>query len=217
MQSASQVADATLCAKVMTHCGMSTRPVPVSDAIDVNLLKEKVRAAGCKLKAPANVASILELERKHELELPAEYRAFLLEVGNGGAGPPAYGLYDIDTAFAERRKGIYTLADPFEPPLSGHDYVDLTAPGMLLLGTHGCAYYDGLVVSGPERGQVWTFIEEHPGWIPIRDESRVPPEHGDHEDAYDVLLSCENRQLRVCFSRYFEQWLDWQLSRSSNQ
>jgi hypothetical protein len=37
---------------------------------------------------------IIEFETTHGLSLPADYRNFLMNVGNGGAGP-AYGLFKL--------------------------------------------------------------------------------------------------------------------------
>lgn len=40
-----------------------------------------------KLNPPASESHLQEFEAKHNLSLPEGYRRFLLQVGNGGAGP----------------------------------------------------------------------------------------------------------------------------------
>lgn len=45
-----------------------------------------------ELEPPLTPAELAELEGQFEVELPAEYRSFLLQAGRGGAGP-AYGLF----------------------------------------------------------------------------------------------------------------------------
>jgi hypothetical protein len=37
-------------------------------------------------------AEISAFEKRYHIELPQDYRLFLMEVGNGGKGPPYYGL-----------------------------------------------------------------------------------------------------------------------------
>ncbi len=38
---------------------------------------------------------VASFEKEHEISLPSDYRNFLLTVGNGGDGPPEYGLLKI--------------------------------------------------------------------------------------------------------------------------
>lgn len=47
---------------------------------------------GWELEPPLTPAELAELEGQFRVELPAEYRSFLLQAGRGGAGP-AYGLF----------------------------------------------------------------------------------------------------------------------------
>src|SRR5918996_2512608 len=39
------------------------------------------------LNAPLVETEVLAFERQHAIRLPVDYRRFLIEVGNGGAGP----------------------------------------------------------------------------------------------------------------------------------
>jgi len=164
---------------------------------------------------PLDRAALEAFEQRMGVALPRDYAQFLVDVADGGAGPPAYGLYSLAEAVAESDKGIYSFAEPFEPPTTQHDLVDLEAPGMLLLGHQGCGYWDGLVLAGPETGTVWTFVEVRPGWIPIVAQDQLRRQDGqpftwsdDYDDFYGVTLLPANRALRLSFSRYYEQWLD---------
>ena len=49
---------------------------------------------GFELNDPISERELVGWERGHGIELPAEYRAYLLELANGGAGP-FYGLFPL--------------------------------------------------------------------------------------------------------------------------
>jgi len=104
------------------------------------------------------VKELRTFEEFFSVTLPSDYRQFLLEAGNGGAGP-YYGLLPLSGAF------VYgNLAKPFA--LTGEwDQSDCQEPedeipetyrdGCLAISEHGCGYWSFLVVTGPERGMVW--------------------------------------------------------------
>jgi hypothetical protein len=52
------------------------------------------RAHEYQLFAPLREPGIAEFEERHQLSLPEDYRFFITEVGNGGAGP-YYGLFQF--------------------------------------------------------------------------------------------------------------------------
>src|SRR5262245_31174870 len=47
-------------------------------------------------RPPLEARSLLEFERRQGIELPDEYRDFLLQVANGGAGPGCDGLWSLN-------------------------------------------------------------------------------------------------------------------------
>jgi hypothetical protein len=130
-------------------------------------------------------------EREHGVTLPVEYRAFLLELGNGGAGP-FYGLFplgswdgsggglgglesledevgDLRAPFPHRESwnlSASRLAPPDEFDSDEHEnawndaldteyYARSLLDGGFWICHHGCALRTVLVVTGPERGNVW--------------------------------------------------------------
>ncbi|MCX4684308.1 SMI1/KNR4 family protein [Kitasatospora purpeofusca] len=151
------------------------------------------------LEDPLGEREVDQLEAQLGVRLPEDYRAFLTEVGAGGAGP-GYGLFPVRRAgdrWSWEGDGA-DLADPgrlSEPfPAQGPDPALLDAlqeecpqeedfdeedafdeaqaewdsrwedlmwspertVGALVLSHSGCAYRQWLVVSGPERGRIWS-------------------------------------------------------------
>jgi SMI1 / KNR4 family (SUKH-1) len=128
------------------------------------------------LNAPKKEAELAFFEKQHGIQLPSGYRAFLLVVCNGSAGP-YYGMQrfessrndDLDKPSPER------LLDPSKPfphtdawnvkagELSpeeqgkfDEDYFDPKwASGLLRIANYGCGVFINLVVHGPSKGQMW--------------------------------------------------------------
>lgn len=176
------------------------------------------------MNPPIGPAELESLELTHRLTLPEDYRRFLLEVADGGAGP-GYGLYSLAHALEERGPGVWGLDDPFEPPIDRGDAIDLRAPGMLLLNHDGCSFYGGLAVSGPVAGTVWAYVEVDPGWIPSVEGELVGPdgapfdlrgsEVADYQEWYEVMLSARNRARWQSFASWYGTWLDGVISQAT--
>jgi SMI1/KNR4 family protein SUKH-1 len=66
---------------------------------------------------PLSEAFIRKFEEAHRIVLPAEYRGFLLEVGNGGAGP-GYGLFKFGEMDENNSYGPWHEGDGFVGVLS---------------------------------------------------------------------------------------------------
>lgn len=125
-------------------------------------------------------ADVAAFEAWHRVTLPGAYRTFLLEVGNGGAGPH-YGLFSLDgdglrADDLEERSLAGHLATPFphthawnpdyyvhadERPrpvdaITEDDYFDVRqTSGSLIIAEFGCGAFHRLVITGPARGEVW--------------------------------------------------------------
>ena len=143
---------------------------------DVLQIEELIRARGARLNPPASLQAIEAFEAQHGISLPSDYRAFILTFGDGGDGPPSYGLLPLGVTdpacvpewFASGYAGL--LAQPFplrsswvwegEPEGSALEQRLATLRhGSLCLGTDGCGLFWLLVVSGPERGQIWQLAD----------------------------------------------------------
>jgi len=136
-------------------------------------------AHGFDLAPPLSEAAVIAFESIHGIALPDAYRAFLLKVGSTGAGP-GYGLTGLPTepAVAATLVGTCPLTrqdaeDVRRRRATGEDHafverVPVSGAGVLSLCDHGCGWNSYLVISGPDRGAVWTGGEL--GWFPDADD-----------------------------------------------
>jgi hypothetical protein len=112
-----------------------------------------------QLNAPLAADDVARFEAEARVRLPAEYRAFLLDAGDGGAGP-VYGLKPLRTEeryFTRNRRDGAPAADPARAFRLPDALPDDASPydGCLELAEIGCGYFYFLVVTGERAGEVW--------------------------------------------------------------
>lgn len=119
---------------------------------------------------PASLKEIEEFEQETGILLPDGYRNFLLQAGNGGAGP-FYGLFSLEQVKGwlswqvEPRETPYLVPGIDPDPLKDlgdrdHDW----RRGCIPIGSQGDTYFTYLLVAGPDRGRV-VYIEYERSWI----------------------------------------------------
>lgn len=98
-------------------------------------------------------AQLAAWEHAHGVTLPDDYRDFLTRLGNGGAGPD-HGIFALGTwDGGDLDPMLGGLARPFQLDTIGGPG---TLPdGALWICHHGAGLRTLLVVTGPERGNVW--------------------------------------------------------------
>lgn len=169
--------------------------------------------------------ALMALEERLEVSLPSDYREFLVELGNGGAGP-SYGVFPfgewdgagsglepwigkphVVTSLARefplaRRWSLPARRfeapafptdaeeDAWQAALDAELYPDSLTRGWFPICHHGCALRTYLVVTGPERGNVWHDARPEQG--PVTPHTR--------------------KGKRLSFSEWYELWLDTSLS-----
>ncbi len=108
-------------------------------------IKEKLKKLELKLNPPLPKEELAFFEKYLKVKLPDEYKQFLTEVGNGGAGP-FYGILPLDM-----------WADAVDGPVS--DDFELADPymGTITICDQGCTYYSLLVVTGKDRGKIVNY------------------------------------------------------------
>jgi len=126
-----------------------------------------------ELGPPLDERELVDFERHRGILLPADYRAFVTQIGHdgpgkwGGAGP-FWGLLPLrrwDEALVQNTgSDVLKVAFPFAPGCDyGADWLDelgLTDdgeewfPGAIALGHLGCGDLAALVVTGAGRGRV---------------------------------------------------------------
>jgi hypothetical protein len=137
---------------------------------------KKVQSQGRRLNAPISERAVQDFEAAHGIQLPDGYREFLLRGGNGGEGPPCYGLgplglpandmppeqarwwvelRDVQKAFPFTRYWIWD--DGQETDEGSEEQVNY---GSVYIGNDGCGAYWHLIITGPERGNVWMISGE---------------------------------------------------------
>ena len=122
-----------------------------------------------------NVVDAFEAAR--QVQLPSDYRSFLLQVGDGGVGPGLFmrplgapfddgeewepGSIAQDDSYKSLHlpfpytEGVEGFHDDDVLEQSGSEDVDWEPPGALHLWDYGCAIWGLLVLTGPSAGQVW--------------------------------------------------------------
>lgn len=207
-----------------------------------------------QLAPPLAPDAVATFELLHGVRLPEDYRAFLLEVGSGGAGP-YYGLnalgnfehaigrlagLEVEPENWRTGEGLDPafLASPFPHqtafnPVDGSAYQDLTEDeeealaeaegeelfpelwedkwllGTLCLSEQGCNLRDLLVVSGDERGHIWTDDRcDGGGFQPIEPNRtrRAMPD----SDYTPMFMTAET--AHTSFLTWYEWWLDQSLN-----
>ena len=179
--------------------------------VDTSLKAFGARSHRYEIGPPVSTEQILEFESKYSVSLPESYKAFLLNIGNGGhsknssAAGPFYGIYPFGKHIGElvyegaeealRKESMLSpdmTADEWDAlreileddDLSEEDYVKELGRiygGILPLGSQGCTYLHALVLTGKYKGKV-------------------------------VNLDHDNQQPRFTFEDHFlgwyERWLD---------
>jgi hypothetical protein len=133
-----------------------------------------------QLRAPLGIAELQRFESEFDVSLPTDYLDFLTFVSNGGPGPHN-GLYPLDaavTVLCEKSRAFlsapFPLTEAFTPFDDQPDFDELSDEaywqlirGSIVLANHGCGRYDRLVISGPQKGQVWTDAAFDHGLYPV--------------------------------------------------
>jgi hypothetical protein len=150
------------------------------------------------LNPPLSEREVLAFEERARVTIPEEYRVYLLEFANGGAGPDN-GVFPLDPSgdVAASR-----LDEPFPIPTDLARQVisrpqrqrfleglaeDL--PGCLDLTDGGCGIGAFLVFSGEQRGIVWYW--------------------GAHNELYPAA---NDTGEQIGFLAWYEEWLDRRLA-----
>lgn len=69
----------------------------------IERIKHKIIERNIHLNARLSQCEIDNFEAQHNIYLPESYRRFLLEIGNGGSGPPYYGLVSLPDTVSKQR------------------------------------------------------------------------------------------------------------------
>lgn len=172
-----------------------------------------------RLSSPVPEEELQHFEALHNITLPTEYRSFLMEIGECGAGP-YYGLLSLSSTLYNDIDRGSVLIDPskeftfteawnsdYEPIADEEenhklykaweqDYFDPKwASGMLRISNFGCGVSINIVVNGAEHGNIWVDDRCNDGGI-------YPDPHF-------------GKQGRITFTNWYEAWLDEALDKAN--
>ncbi|MET8539646.1 SMI1/KNR4 family protein [Kitasatospora sp. NPDC004799] len=124
---------------------------------------EMDRVPGGPLRSVLSEAEVRSFERDYGVALPADYRTFLMTIGDGGPGP-YHGIWVLSRSYGPKDEAWWPgyLATPFPftravgPDDLEDDYdEDGIVPGSMIISDMGCGAFVRLVVTGAASGQVW--------------------------------------------------------------
>lgn len=124
---------------------------------------------------PVSSSSIVKFEQDLGVELPKNYREFLLCIGHGCG--PYYGIWSPAEVLSEVKSldqhpsrspsGKF----PFNSVTAEIQYKDWPNEGCIPIGHQGCTFWTVLVLDGVFRGTVWDvacFVGDDGEWLPAR-------------------------------------------------
>lgn len=172
---------------------------------------------------PMAEAELRAIERKYEVALPPEYRAFLARFGDTSVGP-GHLFRRVNEGLTARSKNHFPLTKPFLGTVSpAHQrlsnerqweaYAELLKhwepipkeDGVLSISDYGCAIYGVLILNGPYRGQVWILQGDTAYYGPF----------GGSEPHHDESALAEWRPTEhpreYSFLEWYEHWLNVRL------
>lgn len=218
-------------------------PLDVSKIVEgVRMLREADRNLAVfganghqhKLRPRLDEAKVVEFERRYSLRLPDEYRQFLTQVGNGGAGP-YYGIHGLDELYETKEDYWNDLSKPFPyrhqwagPPdllkaineaedgscdqdrrgeLIDEYWRLASRDGSINICEFGCNLRFLLIVNGPELGRIWfDATPDLAGYSPVALNHSAPVERYAKWCIIDKDTAAETR---VGFAEWYDCWLDW--------
>jgi hypothetical protein len=176
-----------------------------------------------KLKPCLSQSDIQEFEDKFQVKLPDDYRDFLLEIGNGGAGP-GYGLLGIEINHLNRENSDFkSLSQPFLLTQEWNDLDLMQASheegnpvyfypnfiqGTILVAEYGCGVEARLVITGSERGNIWIDDRTNEAGIYPLSPHCAAFFHDDPDIEADLYESIEEVKTALSFSDWYSDWLN---------
>lgn len=127
---------------------------------------------GYRLHPPLSAQQVEAFEAAHGVSLPAPYRRFVTELGNGGAGP-YYGVLPLEPELPELLQPFpFTQASAL--PDEDEDAWEGRIPGAITIAEYGCGIFFLLVVRGELAGQVWVDARYETGISPAARDPATP-------------------------------------------
>jgi hypothetical protein len=106
---------------------------------------------------------VLAFEQRHSIVLPAEYRAFITQVGNGGAGP----FYGVLPMSLESPQITQPWTYDTRHEVVADEEFDTDPPGAITIAEYGCGIFVLLIVNGHRAGEIWWDARYETGFDPI--------------------------------------------------
>lgn len=150
------------------------RKLPLAAKADPGRAVFGAKSHNYRIGPPAREQDVQSLESRYSFQFPSYFRAFVTQVGNGGAKPkhaaagPFYGINSLNDSAAHVSAQILTQPSLLQPEMIEAEWMemdteaqdiedyddDLLWRGLWPLGTQGCTCDHALILNGPERGRV---------------------------------------------------------------
>jgi hypothetical protein len=195
--------------------------------LDPELTLFGAKAHRYQLQPTISAADVADYEQQKSISIPEEYRQFIIEVGNGGAGPflgisgipTEWDLDDLAAPFIYTKRTldrsnscVLQQIDALDESDANFDeeydrltlqyWTETNANGALHICEYGCALRFFLALNGVERGNIWfNATADLNGFFPVYlAMASNPSTEWCHHDRDTIE--------RVGFARWYEAWLD---------